>query len=361
MDMEEKAAFGLYAKQRLFRFLCDLLMKEKHMNWSSIAEDIYVWRGVKFQRNNFYRLKNGTLKDSNIEIIVSWIEAHHDPDIRSYLMPQAIFDDMGRTARDYYFHIPRQNFVDEWDEQILQEFSGVYLCAPANDRNSLLPFSFLREWYRDYKAITDFERKGRSLDIKQYFQERSILILQRTESGFFYAAEFPLSATMPDEFETFDLRMTYEGIGVVATNAIHIQLRECLSRVPKIHTILIQPKTSTIYSYPDDLSFYVPPESHDVLKDWELLSSEQIKELKSQFRESLASDHFLFGPTQITDSPTPNLKSYISLSFSRECIYHPKPVDFLKHPEAHFIRPDLYDVDTIEKIIASPLSIGELI
>jgi hypothetical protein len=355
------SSFGAYAKQRLFRILCDFLDKHQDQNWSALAEEIYLHRGVKFQRNNFYRLKDGKLKDANIEIIVAWFEAVHDPDIRERLKPQAIFDEVGKSSRDYYFHIPDENFVDEWDEQILADFAGVYLCQPASDKNSFLPLPTLRAWYADRKAMPQFDNKMRSLDIKQYIQERSLLILQRTTAGYFYAAEFPLSLLFPDAFETLDIRMVYEGIGVVSSNAIQVQLRECLSRVPKTHAILISPKNQNQNRNPFGLSLFLPIGTEGVREDWKTLSQAEIEHLRAEFAHSIEAEHYLSGPAQITESPIPNLRSRVGMSFSRDLIYARKPADLLRKKELHFIRPDLDNEDEIEKIIANPLSIGELL
>lgn len=115
MMTKDTHSYGPYARQRLFRILLDLQQQEKNLNWSAMAEAIHEWRGILFQRNNFYRLKKGILQDANIEIIVSWIEAVYDSAIRDRLKPDAIFDEVGKAARDYYFHIPASNVMEEWD------------------------------------------------------------------------------------------------------------------------------------------------------------------------------------------------------------------------------------------------------
>ena len=231
------ASYGPYEKQRLHRIFSDLAKDKKNLNWSSMAQAVSDFHGTHFQRNNFYRLSDGKLQDQNTDIIVKWLEAKYFPDIRERLKPAAIFDEAGVTDRDYYFHISENNFLDEHDQNLLQEYAGIYLCAPAWDRSSYLPLTFLREWYNDYKAMPHIERKGRSLDVKQYISERSLLVLQRTPKYYFYAAEIPLSAMFPNAFETGCIKMAYEGVAVMSSNSINVKLRECLSRVPKNHQI----------------------------------------------------------------------------------------------------------------------------
>jgi len=356
-----RRSYGPYAYQRLFRILLDLQIEKQDMNWSSMADQIYMWRGVKFQRNNFYRLKKGTLQDDNVEIIVTWIEESYDPTIRERLLPQAIFDEVGKSSRDYYFHIPAENVLDDWDEQILDEFAGVYLCAPAGDKNTFIPLPILRNWFENRKNFLHFEQKGRSLDIKQYIQERTILILQKTSGSYFYAAEFPTSLLFPRTFETLDVRMVYEGVGIVSSNSIQVQLRECLARVPKTHSILINTKNKNQENNPFGLSLHLPPGTEGVRNDWKYLTDQAHKRLIQEYQHSIDADYYLTGPAQITVSPLPSLNSKVTMNFSRDYVYHRKPADFLRNKALHFIRPELENTAEIEKIIANPLSIGELL
>lgn len=356
-----RTAYDAYARQRLYRVLLDMQVEDQNLNWSGMAEEIYLSRGIKFQRINFYRLRDGTLSDANVDIIVTWLESEHDSEIRTKLTPQSIFDEVGRSSRDYYFHIPSDNFADEWEEGILEQFSGVYLCAPANDKNTFIPQSKLRQWFADSAAVPEFERKGRSLDMKQYIQERSILILQATKAGYFYASEFPLSLLFPRTFESLDVRMVYEGIGIASSNSIQVQLRECLARVPKTHSILISTKSNPQTNNPFGLSLYLPPGTEGVKKEWQSLTPEEREQLKHEYESSIEDDHYLAGPSQISVSPLPNLKNRVTMTFAREMVYHRKPADVLRQKQVHFIRPEFDNEEEIEKILANPLTIGELL
>ena len=354
-------SYSPYARQRLFRLLTDLVNDKKDMNWSSMAQAIYDWRGVHFDRQNFYRLKKGTLSNANIEFIVQWFEAKFDQDIRERLKPQAIFDEVGKASRDYYFHIPKQNVVEEWDKQMLQDYAGIYYCVPEWDKNSLMPVSFLRQWFKDRtKFKATYDSKHTTLDIKQYINERFFLILQRTPWGYFYAAEFPLSILFPNEFETGCYQMLYEGVGIISSNSIQVYLRDCLSRVPKMHAIIVKPKTNYNYSNPYGLHFYVGPGTEAVRKEWQYLHQNDINQLKQEYKLSIQSDKYLTGPVQIMLSPVPDLKNHVHSNFSRNYVYHRKPADFLKHQDIHFIRSDLENTSQIEKILTNPLTIGEL-
>lgn len=357
----DQQGYGVYARQRLIRILIDLIETTKGLSWSSLADKITEARGIKFQRQNFYRLRDGMLGDENIEYIVKYLEAHHDPEIRHRLLPEAIFGEVGKSSRDYYFHIPTENYLDEWDEQILSEFSGAYLCAPANDKNSFIPLPVLRRWFADRKTCPELSQGGRSLDIKQYIQERSILILQRTTGSYFHAAEFPMSLLFPPSFSTMDIRMVHEGVGIISSNSIHVQLRECLSRVPKTHSILISSKTANHTGNPFGLSFYLPPGTEGVKEEWAKLSAHDRERLAQEYRLSLEADEYLSGPAQISVSPIPYLSNRVTMNFSRDYVYHRRPEGFLDNNELHFIRSDVENTAEIKKILANPLMIGGLL
>jgi len=353
-------SYSTYAKQRLYRILEDLTKDKKSLNMSSMAQAVSDFHGTHFQRNNFYRLRDSKLQDQNIEIIVKWIEANYFPDIRDRLEPSAIFDEAGVADRDYYFHISEDNFLDDLDENLLNEYSGVYLCAPAWDKSSYLPLTFLRQWYDDHKAMTHIEKKGRSLDIKQYISERSLLILQRTPKYFFHAAEIPLSALFPEEFETGCIKMAYEGVAVMSSNSINVKLRECLSRVPKNHHILIR-KKGAVHNNAQGVSLHVPPDAYDVRKEWAALSDNDLSHLKEEYSHSLQSDYYMGGPTQISVSPVPYLKNKVDMVFPRDHIFHRKPKDFLTNKEYHLIKPELENAEAIQNILDNPLIISELL
>lgn len=350
--------FNLYARQRLKRILYDLRDTRSDFNFDRAALEISETLNVEFSRQYFYRI--ASLRDYIVEFIVSWLEGDLVPEIRTRLTPNAIFDEVGVSARDYFYHISEDDLLDDLDEHILQPYSGVYLCAPAEDKSSYLPLTFLREWYHDYKAMPQIERKGRTLDIKQYIAERSILILQRTPHYYFYAAEYPLSALFTEPVNTGCIRMTYEGIGIISSNSIRVQLRECLSRVPKTHDILISEKTANQLNNPFGLSLYLPPGTEGVRKEWGKLTQADIDHLHKEYQHSIEEDNYLAGPVQISESPIPNVRNKIGMVFSRDYVYHRKPADFLHDTGLHFIRPDLENTDAIQKILDNPLSIGEL-
>ncbi len=326
-----------------------------------MADRISDWRGVQFQRVNFYRLRDGTLSGSNVEIIVSWLEAHFDPSVRTRLHPQAIFDEVGRSTRDYYFHLPPVSDVDDWNRQIVDTFAGVYLCAPTDDLNSYMPLPTLRRWFDDHAAVSAFSSKMRSNDLKQYIHERVVLVLQKTNSGYFYAAEIPTSVLFMDTFETLDLKMMYEGVGIVSGNTIQVQLRECLSRVPKTHSILIKNKTPTHLSNPFGLQIYLSHHYKAVREEWAQLSRDEREALRRELKLVIDAPQYLAGPVQIAASPVADMRSAISVNFSRDYVYHQKPRDFLSNAMDHFIRPDLLQKENIERILDNPLVIGELL
>jgi hypothetical protein len=165
----------------------------------------------------------------------------------------------------------------------------------------------------------------------------------------------------PRSFETLDIRMVYEGVGIVSSNSIHVFLRECLARVPKTHSILISRKTQNQTGNPFGLSLFLPPGAQGVREEWAKLPSGEREHLKKEYGTSINADHYLSGSAQIAVSPVAYLKNRVEMNFPREYVYHRKPADFLRERDAHFIRPDL-DLDPqIEKILANPLTIGEIL
>jgi len=290
------------------------------------------------------------------------LEATHEPDIRARLHPHAIFDEVGKSSRDYYFNIPAGNVVEDWDPQIMQAFSGIYLCAKANDRNSYLPLPTLRRWFEDPKAMPEFEKKSRSVNIAQYVGERSILILQaKKEAGYFYAAEFPLSAIYPDSVQAMDVRMVYEGIGIASANSIHIQLRECLARVPKTHSILIGQKSSYHSANKQGFSMYLHPGMEIVKAEWDHLSEGEQAAMHAEYESTMQAEHYLTGPAQISVSPLNARKNRVGMTFSEEMVYHRKPQDFLRNRNIHFLLPILDNTKEIEKLLANPLAISDIL
>ncbi len=353
--------YDAYAQQRIIKKLFDLQNQYQDLNWSVMADKITLWRGVSFQRMNFYRLQKNRLNDETTNIIVDWITDQFDPDFPEKLSPGSIFSEFGTSSRDYYYHIPAPNIVDEWDEQILERFSGVYLCAPANDGNSYLPSTFLRKFFENRKSFSHIDEKGRSLDIKQFINERSILILQRTSGSYFHAAEFPMSLLFPRSFETLDIRMVYEGVGVASSNSFNVTLRECLSRVPKTHSMLISSKNHNQLNNPYGLSIYLPPGKERAREEWKHLASSERDHMREEFADPIEADYYLSGSAQISVAPVPYLKNKVDTTFPQELVYYKKPSDFLRNKNLHFIKPELENTEEIRKLVESPLSIGELI
>ena len=314
-----------------------------------------------FQRNNFYRLKKGTLQDDNIEIIVKWMEETHDNNIRARLLPDAIFEEVGKTVRDYYFHIPASNDIDEWNEQILEQFSGIYWCAPSWDMNNFVPLPVLRKWFEDHRSYPQLGLEKRTLNVQNYIATRSILILRNTGNSYFHAAEFPLSVLFPRTFKVGCVKLSYEGVGYVSANSIHVHLRECLSRVPKSHAFTIKETPKDGPWKPAVLPLHIPSDSRDIRKEWERLPQSDMDHLAKQYALSIEEDYHFEGSAQITGSPVPILKNRVGLTTSSPQIYHRKPRDFIHNRDAHLLYPELDITEQIEKILDNPLVIGELL
>jgi hypothetical protein len=357
---QDNQAYDTYAQQKLARILLDLKQTKAGYDWSSMADKITLHRGVNFQRINFYRLLEGKLSNPNIEIIVQWLEATEDCDIRDKLHPSGIFGEFGTKARDYYFHALDPNNFEAWQDAMLEEFSGVYLCAPARDKNSYLPMPTVRRFFDKEDPFT-LDQNSRSLDIKQYISERSILILQRTKKNFFHAAEFPMGMLFPKDFVTLDIKMVYEGVGIASANSLNITLRECLTRVPKTHAILISPKAAHHRRQPFGFSLYLETGMEKVMEEWQGLPEKELQHFYGEYQHSMNADYYMNGPAQIHVSPLPLLHNTVGTIFSRDMVYHQKPADFLSKPDMHFIRPDLENTAEIKRIINSPLTVGELI
>ncbi len=348
-----------YAKQRLMRILTDMVEADQLLSWSALASDISVSRGVEFSRENLRRLRKGTLGPANVEIIIQYLEESRDPNIRERLRPDAIFDELAKPARDYYFHIPEPNDISEWNEQILDEFSGVYFCEPAAEIESFMPTSYLREW------LTEESRHNKAGEIDEgrlniFLQRRTILILQKTAFGYFYAAELPLSALATSNLKSSCQRVLYEGIGVVSSNTIQVKLRDCLTRVAKTHSIALVRKYAKSYDNPFDLALHVFHNQQKVIKKWQDLSADNIAALQEEQKLSIQSEYFMQGPVSEPAPPLPNRKSYISMIIANEYIYFKKPEDFLENLDLHFVLSHMSDDITIRKILENPLVIGTL-
>lgn len=355
-------AYSEYAFQRIIQKLDDLVRSHPHLSFSEIAAQITAWKRREFYREYFGRLRKFTLSDPLVDIIVDWIVEFHDSDLRSKLTPDAIFQEVGHSSRDFYFHLHERDDYDAWEEDVLMAFAGIYICAPAEDRNTYLPVSALRRFFADYKSAPPEAQLKRALDVKQYINERSILILRATRTGYYHAAEFPMSLLLPPSFVTLDMKMVHEGIGIASGNSIRVFFRECLSRVGRSHSIIIHPKGRIEAANPRDISINVAGHVRgEVRDDWMKLDDADLRHLRDEFAETIAPDHHFKGVVQFEVSPLPNVKNRVEMTFSRECVYHRKPADFLRHPELHFIRPDIENTVEVERIVANPLAVGSLL
>lgn len=348
-----------YAKQRLMRILMDMVAGDQLLSWSSLAADITVFRGVEFSRENLRRLRKGTLGPANVEIIIKYIEEKHDPNIRERLRPDAIFDEMAQSARDYYFHIPERNDLEEWNEQILDRFSGVYFCLKPAEVNSYLPARHLKSKIHD-EIRKSSSAGGQSMLLNKLVHSRSILILQKTGFGYFYASELPLSSLLPSGLRTICQRVYYEGIAVISANTIQVQLRDCLTRVPRTHSITVNEKDQRAYENPNGLAFQILNGREKVQENWAALSADEVSDLHREFNLAIASDYYLQGPATHSIVPLPSAETKVVMTVSDTLAYLEKPSNFLEELADHFFLDDVTDVDTIRKIVENPLVIGTL-
>ncbi|MBN9304888.1 MAG: hypothetical protein BGO82_10740 [Devosia sp. 67-54] len=356
-----KGDYDVYALQRIIQKLSDLVRSHPNLSLSQIAERISAWASQPFHREYLGRLRAYSLNDAHINTIVEWIVEFHDPDFRKKLTPEAIFGVVGEASRDFYFHFSQIDPFEAWEQEVFNAFAGIYICAPADDRNSYLPMPVLRRFFADPDAFPPDVRVKRALDIKQYVSERSILVLRAMPIGYYHAAEFPMSLLFPPGFAPLDVKMVYEGIGIASGNSVRVFLRECLSRVGKSHSILIHPKGRVEEANPRSISINVGGNvRNEVRADWEKLSDDDLRHLRAEFAETIALGHHLAGTAQIELSPLPNVKNRVEMTFTRDQVYHRKPPDFLRHGDLHFIRPDIENRDEIARIVDNPLAVGAL-
>lgn len=357
-----RGSYDTYAFQRITQKLNELVKSHPNLSFTGIADAIAAWKNMEFHREYLVRLRNHRLGDPHVNMVVEWIVAHHDPKFREKLSPDAIFWEVGESSRDFYFHLAKLDQYETWEEEILQAFSGVYICAPQRDRNSYLPMSMVRDFFARTAEFEPQQKMRRSVDIKQYTAERSILILRHTPAGYYHAAEFPLSLLFPPDFITLDVKMVHEGVGIASGNSIRVFLRECLSRVGKSHSILITPKGQNEDENPHGLSIYTAGEVRiETRKDWAEMEARSLLHMRREFADTIELDYHLTGTAQIEVSPLPDVKNRIETTFSRDYIYHPKPKEFLRDPELHFIRPDIIRAEEIERVVSNPLAVGSLI
>lgn len=352
--------FDRYARERIIAKCADLIESNPAYSWSWIADDIFREGIANFHREYFGRLRNHTLSDQLVDVIVRWIELKHDKRFREKLTPASIFADLGVNSRDYYFHLPWTNTLDEWDEQLLDEFAGVYICAPAEDAHSYLPAPRVRTTFANWKDIPREDRQKRSPNLETYLRNRSVLILKRTPTAYFHAAEFPLSMVMEPAFQTHDIKTVFEGVAVASTNSIHVFMRECLSRVPKIHSLLLSPKDKQERVAELGISLHVWPGMEFVRKEWETLSEIEQAHFRKEFALEFEASTYITGSAQIHVSPIPYAQNWVKMSFAQTLVYQRKPADFMRNPRLHLIDEIGVDADAVERLSNNPLSIGEL-
>ncbi len=324
-----------YAKQRLMRILTDMVAGDQLLSWSALAADITVFRGVEFSRENLRRLRKGTLGPANVEIIIKYIEEKHDPNIRERLRPDAIFDEMAQSARDYYFHMPDQNDMDDWNEQLLEELEGVYFCGNAEGTETYLPAQRILRLIQKQQSIRGKEPQQTGMAVT-LFTSRTILVLRRTPHGYFHAAEIPLSSLVPTNLKMPCQRVFYEGVAVISANTIQIKLRDCLTRIPRTHSIAILAKPDAFYKKPHGLSLYTGRRSKEVEAIWNDMDAADVMALKHEHSLALEADYYMQGKALHSQSPLPAMATKISNIVSTDVAYFPKPRDFLKHLKDHF-------------------------
>lgn len=358
MARPKDSLFDSYARHRIRQRVFDLFAQFN--NWDAMAAAISEQMGVEFSRTYLQRLRRDELGNQTLETVVQWIE-RADPSFRQTLRPEGIFSEVGSSSRDYYFHLHQMPDLDAWDEALLQAFEGVYLCAPEYDKNSYLPMSYVRRVILDKQPSPKNFGGQRLNDWRLYSSKRSTLILKRTERYHFWAAEIPIPGLYPVEAVTNDITTYYEGVGIASSNTIHVFLRDCLSRAPRLHSILIKPKSSYKVFQTRAGELYAPTSLKDLDAEIMMLPDEDVAHMKQEFEWPLQSDVFLTGSTQTSIPPLALAKPDITLISGEPRVYHRKPVGFLDDPATHLLHPDMAYGPQIADIIANPLLIGDLL
>lgn len=357
----ELGKYDTYAFERVIEKINLIVRSHPGLSLGAVATAISDMKNTTFHREYFSRLRKFTLTDPHVESIIEWIVAHHDEKFRDKLSPDSIFAQVGESSYNFYYHLSQMEDYDAWEEDVLKAFAGVYLCVPASDRNSYLPMPMVRDFFENIESADQTAKLKRSSDIKQYIAERSILILRATPMGYYHAAEFPLSLLFPPDFVTLDVKMVHEGIGIASGNSIRVFFRECLSRVGKSHSIVITENSKNEAENPHDLTLFTAGPVRQYVRDaWAAMDARHLRHMREEFADALKLGYQLEGNAQIELSPLANVQNRVVMSFTREYVYHRKPADFLRHPERHFIRPDLDNAAEVERIITNPLVVGAL-
>lgn len=353
-----------YAQQRIIAKL-NALRRSHGLSLGGIAAAISKERNIEFHREYMTRLRSGKLSAPLIAVVVDWIIAHHDPKFLEKLTPDAIFSEIGASARDFYFHLSKMENYDTWEESVLKAFEGVYIAAPENDLNSYLTMPQAREYFEIMEAgrgFYDHPPIPRSYDTKQFIRQHSILILRATAAGYYHAAEFAYSLLFPPQFQTLDAKMVHEGIGIASGNSIRIFLRDCLTRVGRSHSILIQPHGRNQDPHLRGVRLHageaVRTAAHAFWSTWDI---EDIVRLKREHIAELKMGYYLVGNSQTEISPLSTARNTVNRTYTLDTIYRRKPKDFLRKPELHLLRPDVIRIEEIEKIIENPLAVRVLV
>lgn len=358
----QRGKYDRYAYERVIEKLNALIKAHPHLSFSAVADAISDWRGVTFHREYLTRMRKYALADPHLDTVIDWIAVHHDPKFRQKLSPENIFAQVGESSFAFYFHLAAMDDYDSWEQEVLNSFAGVYLCAPAQDRNSYLPMPLVRRFLDDPASFDRDARLKRSADIKQYIAERSILILRATPMGYYHAAEFPLSILFPPDFVMLDTRVIYEGVGIASGNSIHLFLRDCLTRVGKFHSILITANGPNEAANPHELALFTPGEVRQAVRnDWTALSAGDLAHMHREFADALGLGFHLDGNAQVNVSPLPDVQNRVVMTYAREYVYHRKPAKFLRAAGDHFIAPGIENTAEIERLISNPLAIGAML
>ena len=303
--------------------------------WESMSNAIHDFSGIEFPRTYFNRLRKGKLGDASLDHLVRWL-ASLDADFPLQLRPETIFSEVGASARDYYFHLFGMENLETWDEELLSEFEGVYLCAPEGDPHSFLPLPYVRACIDKEIDIPRDWLTSRTMDIKPYIAQRSFLILKRTDTYYYQAAEIAYGMLFPREVETLDIKVCYEGVGIASANSIHVFLRDCLSRVPKLHSILIRPKTSYRTTRMNGAQFYAPTNIRSLKEEYASLTPGQVAHMLEEYKEHLDSDVFLHGTSQVNLSPLPFQQNRVATVFGAAQVYFPQAAQLFARPQNSF-------------------------
>lgn len=351
------SVFDQYARDRIVQKLADLKRASpRGHSYNNMATAIGDHSGTVFYAEYLKRLRSGSLSDALTENVVAWIEAKHDKGFRDKLKPDGLFQRYGETSRDYYFHLPQIDEYETWEEEVIEAFGGVYLCAPANDRNSFLPLPDVQNFFDTLRDRPDSDRVRRSTDPKLYVADRSFLVLRPTPAGYYHAAEIPMSAFLPREQAPLDYRAVYEGIAFASANSIHVSLRECLSRVPKTHSVLISSKNKNQSENPLGLSLMVPLEVRDQVRaHWRAMTAPSLEHMRREFEWPIASDTYLSGTAQVSLSPLPNVRNRVETTYATDLVYHQKATDFVKELDLHVIGAKAGVTAEIERVLSNPL------